>query len=572
MDRTSQGARSWKQAAGTQFSCEKAPALGYRGMVVTNHPLASAAAVEILAGGGNAVDATIAALFTLSVVEPMMVGIFGGGTALIRLADGREAVIDGLATAPAGAAPDSYKPVSDSWPDYMETEGRANAVGASAVAVPGNLKAWCETLERFGTLDLATVTEAAIRHADRGYRATPYLCNCIDGTAADLVRDPEISAIFTPGGTPLKPGDLVRQGAYADTLRLIAREGAVALHGGGLGAHVGEELTRAGSFLRTRDLIDYRTVDRVPVRGDYRGWEIVGTPPPCSGGVHIVQMLNLLEGFDIAGTGFGTAEGVHLLLEVLKIAASDRRASTADPAYVDVPVDRLISKAYADLRRPEILPDRANVFPPRVISTESANTTHVTIADGDGNIVTSTQTINSLFGARLIIPGTGIIPNNYMYLFDPHPGHALSLEPGKRITSTQAPLILCRDGRPVHALGLPGGPRLYGSAMQAAVNLIDHGMTLQEAVEAPRVWTQGQDAEIETAVPEAVRDRLAAMGHDVRPVGHVAGGMCAISFETDGAMTGAACWRADGTPIGIGGGLAREGTQFWPDYRRTAGI
>ncbi|MEN2976738.1 gamma-glutamyltransferase (plasmid) [Tistrella bauzanensis] len=560
---------AWRQVAGTDFACEKTPATGHRGMVVTNHPLASAAAVEMLAGGGNAIDATIAALFTLSVVEPMMVGIFGGGTALIRLADGRQTVIDGLATAPAAAAPDSYRPISDTWPDYMETEGRANAVGASAVAVPGNLKAWCETLERFGRLDLATVTEAAIRHAARGFRATPYLCNCIEGVAEDLVRDPEISAIFTPGGTPLKPGDMVRQGAYADTLRLIARDGPDVLYGGELGARVAGALGRAGSHLRFQDLCDYRTIERQTVHGDYRGWEIVGTPPPCSGGVHIVQMLNLLEGFDVAGTGFGTAPGIHLLLEVLKIAASDRRASTADPDYVDVPVERLISKAYGDQRRAEILPDRANVFPARVISTESANTTHVTIADGDGNIVTSTQTINSLFGARLIIPGTGIIPNNYMYLFDPHPGHALSLEPGKRITSTQAPLIICRDGRPVHALGLPGGPRLYGSAMQAVVNLIDHGMSLQDAVEAPRVWTQGQDAEIEQAVPLAVRDAVAAMGHPVKAVEHVAGGMCAISFAADGAMTGAACWRADGTPVGIGGGEARAGTQFWPDYRRS---
>ncbi len=561
-------ADTWRARAGSSFECEKRPASGRRGMVVTNHPLASAAGAEMLAGGGNAVDAAVAALFTLSVVEPMMVGIFYGGTALIRLPDGREVVLDGLALAPAGAKPDSYVPVSDSWPTYMEVEGRRNAVGASSVAVPGNLMGWCEALDRFGRLDLASVTEAAIRHASKGFRATPYLVSSIEANAVDFARDPEISAVFMPGGTPLRAGEKVFQGAYAETLRTIAAEGPKALYQGALGRHAAGELEKQGAFLRFADLQAYRTIDRTAVRGTYRGYEVVGPPPPCSGGVHIAQMLNVLEGFDISAIGFGTPQGVHLLLEALKIAASDRRASTADPAFVDVPVERLMSKDYAAARRAEIDPNRAGTFAARVLSNESANTTHVTVADGDGLIITSTQTINSLFGARMMIPGTGIIPNNYMYLFDPHPGNALSLVPGKRITSTQSPTIIYKDGEPRFALGLPGGPRLYGSAMQAVVNLLDHGMTLQEAVEAPRVWSQGQDAEMEEGFAPAVRAGVGALGHPVVTVPHVAGGMCAIQFEPDGSMTGAACWRADGTPIGIGGGLARTGTLFWPDYRR----
>lgn len=563
-------ASDWRQRAATVFEPQKTAVTASGGMVVTNHPLASAAAVEVLAAGGNAIDATIAALFTLSVVEPMMVGIFGGGTALIRLASGEEVVIDGLSLAPAAARPDSYTPISDSWPDYMEVEGRENAVGPKSIAVPGNLKAWCETLDRFGRCDLATVTQAAIRHAETGFAATPYLCNCIAGSAEDMRRDPEISKVFLPGGEVPEPGYIIRQPDYAETLRQIAREGAGALYGGTLGRRVAEALGAAGSFLGLEDLESYRTIDRTPVEGSYRGVRILGCPPPCSGGVHVVQMLNLLEGFDVAGLGFGTREGAHLLFEVLKIAASDRRASTADPDFFDVPVARLMSKAYADQRRSEIDMTRAGAFAAAALSTESQNTTHVTIADAEGNIVTSTQTINSLFGAKMIIPGTGIIPNNYMYLFDPHPGLTLSLVPGKRITSTQSPLIGFRDGAPWFALGLPGGPRLYGSAMQAVVNLIDHGMTLQEAVEAPRVWTQGQDSECELEFSPTLRQELAAMGHPIMPVPHIAGGMCAIEFGGDGTMTGAACWRADGTPMGIGGGLAREGTQFWPDYRRNS--
>lgn len=559
---------NWRSLAGISFECEKTPVVASKGMVVTNHPLASAAAAEMLAMGGNAIDSTIAALFTLNVVEPMMVGLFGGGTALIRLSTGEIVVLDALSTAPAAARPDSYKSLSDAWPGYMEVEDRANAIGASAVALPGALLGWCEALDRFGRFDLESVLQPAIRLAERGFAATEYLCSCTEAVASDLAKDAAISAVFLPGGEPPKVGDRIRQPELAGTLRMIAREGAKVLYGGELGDRCAAYLGKHGSFLRAEDLASYRTIDRQPIRGAYRGFEIAGPPPPCSGGVHVVQMLNLIEAFDVASIGFGTADGAHLLTEVMKIAASDRRASTADPDFFDVPVERLTSKSYADRRRREICMDRAGGYEAMAIGNDSANTTHVTIADAEGNIVSSTQTINSLFGARLIIPGTGIIPNNYMYLFDPHPGLPLSLMPGKRITSTQSPLIISKDGKPRYALGLPGGPRLYASAFQAVVNLIDHSMTLQEAVEAPRIWTQGQDLEVEPAFGEDVIAGLRAKGHPVNPLAHVAGGMCAIEFHDDGSAEGAACWRADGTPIGLGGGLARSGTAFWPDYRR----
>jgi len=558
----------WRDRAGSPFICEKTSVSAHRGMAVTNHPLASAAAVEMLAAGGNAIDAAVSALFTLTVVEPMMVGILGGGAALIRLADGREVVLDGLSTAPAAARPDSFEPISEEWPDYMETKGRANRVGPKAVAVPGTLKAWCEAAERFGRLSLRDLIEPAIRHAERGFRLSPYLATCIAETAPDLALDPAIAAVFLPGGQPLATGDLLVQADYAATLRSIAAQGPGVVYGGELGRKVATYLESVGSFLRLGDLESYKTIDREPVRGTYRGVEIVGPPPPCSGGVQTLQILNLLEAWDIGQLGFGTPETLHLVLEALKIAAADRRAVTADPDFVDVPTARLISKDYAALRRPEIDPGRAGSFEARILSNESANTTHVTIADGDGNIVTSTQTINSLFGARIMIPGTGIIPNNYIYLFDPHPGKALSLQPGKRITSGITALIGKRDGRPIFALGLPGAHRIPASAMQAVLNLIDHGMTPQEAAEAPRVFSWGQEAEIERGVPDAVRVTLAALGHRVSAVDHVAGGMGIIGFAADGAMTGAACWRADGVPMGLGGGAARAGTSFWPDPRR----
>jgi gamma-glutamyltranspeptidase / glutathione hydrolase len=559
---------SWRARAATAFVCDKHPATGTRGMVVTNHPLASAAGAEMLAAGGNAIDAAVAALFALTVVEPMMVGICGGGMAHIRLADGRHVVLDGLSTAPAASRADSFQPVSDTLPDYQETVDRANAVGAKAVAVPGTLMGWCEALARFGTLPLTDVMEPAIRHAARGFAVTPYLADCIEEAGADLARDAAIAARYLPDGKPLEAGSRLVMGDYAETLRLIAREGAGALYGGQLGRIVADHIGGAGGFLARGDLAAYRTIERAPVRGTYRGYEITGPPPPSSGGVHVIEMLNILEGYDIAALGFGSPDALHLVAEALKIAFADRAAATADPAFIAVPVAALIDKGYAAERRARIDLARAQSWGAGVAAGESPNTTHVTIADGAGNIVASTQTINSLFGARFMVPGTGIVPNNYMYLFDPHPGKALSIAPGKRITTSMSPLMALRDGKPAFALGLPGGLRIFGSAMQALLNLIDHGMSLQEAVEAPRLWTQGGPVEIEDGFPEPVRAALRTRGHDIAVMPHVAGGMSAIRFEEDGTLTGAACWRADGTPIGIAGGLARKNVRFWPDRAR----
>lgn len=209
--------------------------------------------------------------------------------------------------------------------------------------------------------------------------------------------------------------------------------------------------------------------------------------------------------------------------------------------------------------------DTATHHESKIPLKESGNTTHVTMADGEGNVVSSTQTINSVFGARVVLPGTGLIPTNYMSLFDPHPGNALSLEPGKRITSGISACIALKRGRPFFALGLPGAHRIPACVFQAIMNIVDHGMTPQQAVEAPRVFTQGQEAELEEGFPAATRAALTVLGHDVRTVGHIGGGIGLIGFHDDGRMEGAACWRADGTVMAIGGGLARPGVSFWPD-------
>jgi len=531
-------------------------------MVVSNHPLASSAGAEMLAAGGNAIDAAIATLFTLTVVEPMMVGIIGGGMAHIRLADGSHRFIDGQSSVPLSVRPDTYTSKPGSAHDVFDTVGDENLTGPKAVATPGSLKAWCETLRRFGTMDLADVMQPAIKHAARGYAATPYLCDCIGDSAADMLKDKAISAIYLPTGAPLKPGERVVQSEYAETLTYISQHGEAALYQGSLGDILVDYMKARGGFITHEDLAAYRTVERQAIRADYRGWQIMGPPPPAASGVHITQMLNILEGYDMSGLGFGSAETIHYLAEVLKIAFADRAAASGDPDFVNVPVEQLTSKAYAEERRRAIDPGRAQTWGAGVAPLEGAHTTHMTAADAFGNVVATTQTINNLFGAKIMIPGLGTVPNNYMNLYDPRPGHALSLAPGKRVTTSMSPMMALRDGKLTYALGLPGGKRIFPSAMQALINLIDHGMSLQEAVEAPRVWTEGNSLEVEQAVPESVRAKLAAMGHRVQAVPTVAGGMNAIQFHDDGRMSGAACWRADGTPIGIAGGLARAGVRF----------
>ena len=553
---------NWRDRAGTVFNCQKQPASGSRGMVVSNHPLASAAGAEMLAAGGNAIDAAIATLFTLTVVEPMMVGIIGGGMAHIRLADGSHRFIDGQSTVPLAVQPDIYRSKPGSAHDVFDTVDNENLNGPKAVAVPGSLKAWCETLRRFGTMSLADVMQPAIKHASRGYAATPYLHECITDSAEEMLKDKPIAAIYLPDGKPLSAGARVVQSEYAETLKYISQHGEAALYSGPLGDVLVDYMKAHGGFITRRDLTSYKTVERAPIRADYRGWEILGPPPPAASGVHITQMLNILEGYDIAATGFGTAETIHLLAEVLKIAFADRAAASGDPDFVGVPVERLTSKEYAGERRAAIDVARAQQWGAGVTQLESAHTTHMTAADAMGNVVATTQTINNLFGAKILIPGLGTVPNNYMNLYDPRPGHALSLAPGKRVTTSMSPMMAVRNGKLAYALGLPGGKRIFPSALQALINLIDHGMSLQEAVEAPRVWTEGNALEVEFAVPEAVRAKLTSWGHKVAPVPTVAGGMNAIQFHDDGTLTGAACWRADGTPIGLAGGLARAGVRF----------
>lgn len=563
---------SWRDVSPATFDCEKHPVLGRDGIVAANHPLGAAAGANVLAAGGNAVDAAVATLLTLTVVEPMMVGLVGGGMMHIRTTDGEHVVIDGQSQAPLAAAPDMFECVSDEISSRLETVGRKNAIGPLSTATAGNLAAWSGALEAYGMMSLADVIGPAIRHAEHGFRVSPYLSECIDEAAEDLSADPLISALFMPDGAAIKAGVRLCQPSYAETLRAISANGAGALHGGEVGLAVADFMRRNGGILSVDDLRNYQPIERMPVRGLYKDIEIVGPPPPASGGVHVVQMLNILEGYDLAAMGYGSADAIHLLAEVMKIAFADRDAATGDPAFLDVPVDQLTSKTYADQRRALIsqshaqswLADVGNATPTR----ESPHTTHMTAVDRDGTVVAATHTINSLFGGRYIIGETGMIANNYMSLFDPHPGRALSIEPGKRVPTSMAPIMGVKEGKVEFAFGLVGGLRIFTSAMQTVVNLVEHGMSLQEAIEAPRVWTQGDVLELETGTDAEAAQELSRRGHKIMPVLHLGGGMNGVRRSAGGHWEGAACWRADGTTIALGGGMARPGVRFWPDQSR----
>ncbi len=550
------------------FTCEKQPAFGHRGVIVTNHPLATAAGCKILAAGGNGIDSAVGALLALCVVEPMMVGIAGGGIAHIRLNTGQHVIVDGLARAAATMSEDIYQPASRDSAPPLETYSRRQDMGPSAVAVPGSLAAWCAMHRRWGKLPFSDVIDPAIHLAEHGFIVTPYLENAIHEAAPDLIRDSAISALFLPNDCPCKAGTRLVQGDFAQSLRLIAAEGVNALHGGALGRALATRIATEGAnagWVTNDDLKSLTPRFYPPISGFYRGWEISGPPPPAASGVHILQMLNLMAKHDVASMGFHSAARLHVMAEAMRTAYEDRNRFTGDPDFVDVPTLQLVSPEYAAERQtsqsPFTHPSDSSVL------REGPDTTHVTLADSEGNVVSATFTINGLFGARFMVPDTGIIPNNYMMNFDPRGGTALSIAPTKRTPTSMAPMMVLRDGQLRWALGLPGGLRIYPSAFQAIVNLIDHEMNLQSAVEAPRIWADGQRLEFEPLfAPQA--DELRKMGHDVHQVPQVGGGMNAIEMNGDGGMQGAACWRADGTVAALGGGLARTDVGFWPSIRQ----
>lgn len=551
------------------------------GMVTANHPLGAAAGAEMLARGGNAVDAAIAACLAVSVVEPAMSSIFGAGFMLIRLADGRIVGLDNYIRSPAAARDGMFR-LSSVRGGQFEVKDELNATGHLSVGVPGSLKAYELAVAQYGALSWRQVCGPAIRFAREGFAASPMLVDQIRTRAADLARFPATAEVFLPKGEPPSTGASIVRSDYGDTLEAVSRQGAGLLYSGELGARVAADMRVNGGVLTIADLQSYEVRPREPVRTAYRGYEVVGMGPCASGGTVVAEALNLLEGFDLRSLGFGTARSVHLLAEALKIAFADRNRYLGDPDEVSNPVAWLTSKEYAERRRADMALEKAGRPVPGMPQHgepgaaeameasaatrgsspggEGANTTHVTACDAAGNMVATTQTLNDGFGSCVTVPGTGMLLNNCMKLFDPRPGRRQSVGPSKRPVSSNAPTLVFKDGRPFMALGTPGATRIIAAVLQTIVNVIDHGMSLQAAVEAPRchAGTEADGLLLELGFGKQLDADLAAMGHSVERVVRVAGGLNAIMYGLDGLLEGAACWRADGAPIGVSGGPAIE--------------
>lgn len=527
---------------------------GRAAMVASAHPLATQAGLEILRQGGNAVDAAVATAFALGVVEPNASGLGGGGYILFYNAKtGRAECVDYREQAPARATPDMY-PLS---PDGKGVRDKASTIGHRASAVPGNLAGLSLALQRWGTLSLAEVLAPAIRLAEEGYPVTKTLSEMMSNYYDKLVQFPEAARVYLKDGLAYEPGDKLVLKDLARTLRLIAAQGPDVFYRGEIADAVVKEMAAGGGLITKEDLAAYRPKLREPVRGTYRGLQLISMPPSSSGGTHVIQLLNILEGFDIAKLGTNTAAVLHVQAEAAKRVFADRAKYSGDADFVPVPTAGLISKEYAARLRETISLDKPGEKVPagNPYSLPSGGTSHASFADRDGNLVALTQTINLFFGSGVVIPGYGIMMNDEMDDFVPVPGNANSIAPGKRPASSMSPTIVLKDGRPLLSLGSPGATRIITTLPQILMNIVDHGMDLQQAINAPRAHCQGAQIEVESRIPETVRDTLKAQGHRLSVRGavdlHFGGAQAVMIDPKSGRYFGAADPRRDGFAAGF---------------------
>ena len=532
----------------------KQPVFASRAIVTANHPAASAAGLTMLAAGGNVADAAVATIFTCAVVEPQMVGPLGGGYIVHRSAEGTISVIDNYAEGPQRAREDMYR-VDDSGTVVDD----ANATGHLAAGIPGALKGWFALHQLKGSLPIKQVLAPAISAAEHGFPISRFLKAAFDTAAPMLSRYPESARVFLPRGRPPEVGEIFRNPDLAESLSAFSEEGPDVLYRGRIGAALLAEMGRGGGLISESDLAQYDVRHPEAIRGSYRGHEIIGTPFSSGGGFLNQLGFNILEHFDLKSMGFGTARYWHVLIETLKLMFADRNRYLGDPKFVHFPFDELLDKDYARKRASLIRLDRPADFEggDPVASRDEGHTTHLTVMAVDGSTVTMTQTINQGFGARVVVPGTGMLLNNTMALFDPRPNRPNSPGPYKRMLTATAATIVQKNGTPAFALGTPGGIHIFPAIFQAIVNVVDHGMNLQEAVEAPRLWSNGNATLIESSADSAVVTQLEAMGHKIERVANVAGNMNGVQVgDASGLLLGASCWRGDGAPVGLSGGSA----------------
>jgi len=517
------------------------------GLVVADSELASAAGMEILKRGGNAVDAAIATAFALSVVDQASSGLGGGCFMVIyRAKDQKSFALDFRETAPRASSRELYmkdgKPVAS-----------LSLTGALAVGVPGEVAGLVEARKRFGTLSLATLVAPAVKLASEGFPLDATLRIAIERQQSGMKRFADLGRIFMPNGEVPKEGDVIRQAELAETLKVIAQQGAEIFYQGRIAEAIAETIKNNGGVMTLEDLKNYKAVWREPLIGTYRNRTIVTMPPPSSGGVALLEMLNILEGYKLDQLQHNSPAYLHLITETMKHAFADRAQFLGDPDFVHVPIRKLTSKDYALWMRGRISPDKTqppNFYGYYNYNAEKGGTTHFSVIDRFGNAVSCTQSVNTRFGSKLIAARTGIVLNNEMDDFAIHSGvgnvyglvgnEANSLQPNKRPLSSMSPTIILQNGRPELVVGAAGGPRIISATLQTILNVIDFHMPVGAAVEAPRIHHQWlpERLNVETKIGEEARKGLAQRGHTLRQQTEL-GVVQAITWQ-DSTMSGVA--------------------------------
>lgn len=533
-----QPATNASQLAANRYDSSNAifhPVYGKNGMVASEQGLATQVGLDILKQGGNAIDAAVAVGFALAVVLPNAGNIGGGGFMVLHDdKTGKDVAIDFREIAPAKASRDMY----------LDNQGNVidgkSLFTHDASGVPGTVAGMEYALKKWGTMPLSKVLEPAIKLADKGFIVSDVLAQTLKEEKSTLGKWSASKAIFFKNGEPLKSGDLLVQKDLAKSLRLIAKQGAKAFYQGEIATKIAKEMQSQGGTMTLEDLKAYKVVERQPIIGDYRGYKVVTMPPPSSGGVHLIEILNMLEHYPIKEDGVNSAKNIHHMAESMKLAYADRSEYLGDPDFVKIPVTGLTSKAYANEQVKTIDDNKArlssNIKPGKPQPYESDQTTHFSVMDKAGNAVAVTYTLNLNFGSGIVVEGTGILLNNEMDDFSVKPGvpnafglvggTANAIEAKKRPLSSMTPTIVMKNNKPWLVTGSPGGARIITTVLQSVVNTIDHEMNPAEAIITPRVHHQWlpDELRVEAGISPDTIKLLQDKGHKVvtkAPMGRI---------------------------------------------------
>jgi gamma-glutamyltranspeptidase/glutathione hydrolase len=543
-------------------SASREPVHARHGIVGSTEAHASAAGIEVLRAGGNAIDAAVAVGFALAVTHPEAGNLGGGGFMVIRLADGCATTIDFREIAPAKATRDMFL---DENGDPVAERSRG---GPLAAGIPGSVAGLLHAQKTYGRLPLLKVMAPAIALARDGFDVSWEMARSFQASSDKLSKFPaSVALFFGSDGTPPVEGERLVQPELAKTLSLIARDGAQAFYRGSIADLIVREMERSGGLITRSDLAGYVPKERAPVTGTFRDYQIVSMPPPSSGGAALIELLNILEGFPLATYGQNASRTIHLMVEAERRVYADRSEWLGDPEFFQVPLPGLLSKAYARALRDGISETRAtpssSIRAGQPRQYEHSETTHYSVVDTEGNAVSTTTTLNGAYGNGQVVPGTGFLLNNEMDDFSAKPGspnmfgllggEANAIAPGKRMLSSMTPTIVAKEGRTMLVLGSPGGGRIITTVLQVLLNVLEFGMDVQEAVDAPRFHHQWYPDTVmieQQGFPADVVNALTALGHRVEVVSDM-GDVHAIQIDpVTGLRLGASDPRSDGVTLG----------------------